>query len=702
MSIKASLQHRVTRHADFLLLFVLFLTFRLSSVWFFRPGGYIRDYSDLIFYQSRASWQEYGLFPYRDYWSEYPPLFAWFTLWIDTLRLRIPLWEDERLWYVVPFGLVLVTAESITFGALYWVACRLYSGRDEHRALRVAWLYAGLFLPVYLLGGWFDALPVATIMVGLAIAVARPRVMGAMLFGLVIGVGGLLKLVPLAMTVVLPLATQRVRVWTIGLLMALLVMLAGYGLAYQQGATMTLASLRSLGERSGWSTLYAWSNGYTRLGKVLGDVFDPAADMSLYTSWYPEWGVWLFWLGVGALAFIFTLRQEASPQSPHRLVLFTALTYAILLVAYPAWNPQYVLYLLPFLVLVWPNARGLLYALFLSALVLLEHPIYHNLLGPGYAPVYVNLVEADYKQIFLLIIILRTFVLAAIGGNLALQLFRPLLRVHWLPILTAMTVVVALIWSAPAMMQAYSAGRLATSPLRPLARFLNTATATDTSSLPIVSQQLTLGRQLRPFLADPTRLTVMGGRPGRTAPLPTVAARGAFLYVQANNDELTIAPFTDPTYGCSTPLTVVEWIVWYCNGARPIPIAHFVEGIELLGATTPILVKDRLHLTLFWRTQAAIPVDYTVFAHMVAADGQMIGQWDQMPAAGANPTSTWRPNQVIVDDYQIPLQWEAGVAPYQLLLGLYHPTTGERLTILESQRPILSEARLQLDELTRP
>ncbi len=37
-------------------------------------GGYTRDYSDLIYYQGRATWQNFGLLPYRDYWSEYPPV----------------------------------------------------------------------------------------------------------------------------------------------------------------------------------------------------------------------------------------------------------------------------------------------------------------------------------------------------------------------------------------------------------------------------------------------------------------------------------------------------------------------------------------------------------------------------------------------------------------------------------------------------
>lgn len=694
MSNKVSLKQRFAYHSDFLLLFCLFITFRLSTVWFLRPGGYIRDYSDLIYYQGRASWQDFGLLPYRDYWSEYPPLFAWFTLWIDRLGRAIPLWEDARLWYAVPFGIVMVMAESATFLALYWLARRLYGDR----ALRVSWLYAGLFLPVYLLGGWFDALPVATILLGLVLAVAQPRWGGTLLFGLVTGIGGLLKVVPLAIGAVLPLATKRVGVWVVGIATAYLVMGLGYGMAYTQGPVMTQTSLRSLSERSGWSTLYAWSNGYTRLGKVLGDVFDPTVDMHLYHSWYSERLVWLAWLLIGLLAFAFTLRQAPPPQSARRLVFFSALTYAILLLAYPAWNPQYVLYLLPFLILLWPGMRGVLYTLLLSGLTLLEHPIYHNLLGPGYPPAYANWVEADYKQIFLLIIVLRTLLLAVIAINLALHLYRPQTRARWLPVATAFGTVFVLLWATPQLARAYTAGRLATSPLRPLVRLLDT---TD-NQWPVVSQRLEVGREVRPLLAAPTRMVVMGGRPGRVEPLPTLADQGPFLYVQTNEDDLTIAPTAVIRYGCRDSLTVVHWVLWYCNGAIPQATATFAEAIELLGASQPVLVNERLHLTLIWRSQKPVSADYTVFAHIVDSRGQMVGQWDQVPSAGAMPTSTWTPNQVVVDDYQIPLQLTTGAPPYQILVGLYAPTTGERLAVVSHTHPVLSEARLQLYKLTLP
>ena len=87
---RATWRQRLQSHHDFLLLLVTFVTFRLASVWFMRPGGYIRDYSDLIYYRSRASWQDFGFLPYRDYWSEYPPLFAWFSVWIDRIARLFP------------------------------------------------------------------------------------------------------------------------------------------------------------------------------------------------------------------------------------------------------------------------------------------------------------------------------------------------------------------------------------------------------------------------------------------------------------------------------------------------------------------------------------------------------------------------------------------------------------------------------------
>ena len=120
----------------------------------------------------------------------------------------------------------------------------------------------------------------------------------------------------------------------------------------------------------------------------------------------------------------------AAAVSPQRGWL-CRLTYALLVLYYPAWNPQYALYLLPFLILIWPGLRGVFYALALTFLCLAEHPTYANLIGLG-----------QQTTLLLVIICARTALLIAIALDLGLALFRPMSRVRWLPLgLAAISVV---------------------------------------------------------------------------------------------------------------------------------------------------------------------------------------------------------------------------------------------------------------------
>jgi hypothetical protein len=620
--LKPVTEGRLVQHADFGLLLVLFVAFRLGSVFFFRPGGYVRDYSDLIYYQSRASWQDYGFLPYRDYWSEYPPLFAWLSVWVDRIARQIPLWDDERLWYAAIFELLMVAAESLTFAGLYWLARHLHG----NGALRVAWLYAGLFLPMYLLGGWFDALPVATIIVGLAVLLGGGAVAGPLLFGLLAGVGGGLKLTPLALLAVVPLALRSWRQRLLAGASALIVVAGSYAIAYLTGPAMTLASLRSLVDRSGWSTLYAWAEGYRRVGAVVGDVFDSGADMSLYAGRLPQGLFLAIFAAIGLTLWVANWRQQPPPQSAKRVVGFAALTYALLLLCYPAWNPQYALYLLPFIVLVWPGARGVFYALGLSGLCLLEHPVYVNLIGFG------------RPQPLLMIVVARAALLLAIALDLALDLLRPARQARRAALSLAGVVMAGMLVALPEFGRAYVAGRFETTPVRPLALYLNSLG----DDLPVVMQSQALGRQLRPFLEQSERLVVAGGRAGRVEPLPGLIAAGPLCYVRAPGDGLEVLEYLERKGDCETRFSLADWQVWLCNGIAALPVARFDQGIVLQAALLPNGPPRAgpLPLTLFWRAEGPVAVDYTVFVHVVGPDEAMIGQWDQVPGAGAAPTST--------------------------------------------------------------
>ena len=145
-----------------------------------------------------------------------------------------------------------------------------------------------------------------------------PTLLSALIAGSILGIGGLLKLVPLATLAILPLSVPRWLPRLVTAVVAIALVIAGYGWAYLHGPVMTLASVRSLVERTGWSTLYAWVNGYTRLGKVLGDPFNPAVKMAQYESIYPESLVLAVWLALGALVLILLWRRQRAPTHPAR------------------------------------------------------------------------------------------------------------------------------------------------------------------------------------------------------------------------------------------------------------------------------------------------------------------------------------------------------------------------------------------------
>jgi hypothetical protein len=108
-------------------------------------------------------------------------------------------------------------------------------------------------------------------------------------------------------------------------------------------------------------------------------------------------------------------------------------------------------------------------------------------------------------------------------------------------------------------------------------------------------------------------------------------------------------------------------------------IARFGGAIELEGAQVPVQARvgTPVTITLNWRSLTAVTTDYTVFIHLLDADGELADTGDGPPCAGLYPTSFWSPGERIVDDHQ----WQANVAPgeYQVLCGLYQGSTGERL-----------------------
>jgi 4-amino-4-deoxy-L-arabinose transferase-like glycosyltransferase len=100
-------------------------------------------------------------------------------------------------------------------------------------------------------------------------------------------------------------------------------------------------------------------------------------------------------------------------------------------------------------------------------------------------------------------------------------------------------------------------------------------------------------------------------------------------------------------------------------------------GYDLSGDT--FMPGDVLTLTLYWQAQTEMDKDYTVFAHLLAADGSITGQRDNHPVGGTYPTSLWLTDEVVTDVYEIHIRADAAPGDHWLKVGMYIAESGYRL-----------------------
>jgi 4-amino-4-deoxy-L-arabinose transferase-like glycosyltransferase len=118
----------------------------------------------------------------------------------------------------------------------------------------------------------------------------------------------------------------------------------------------------------------------------------------------------------------------------------------------------------------------------------------------------------------------------------------------------------------------------------------------------------------------------------------------------------------------------------------PEVMTTFGDSIELTQVEfdEPVMAGSALEITLSWRCLAPIGQDYTVFVHLVDAEGVIVAQGDGPPVEGRYPTSLWSAGEQILDRHVISLP--DGVTPglYRVAVGWYRPDTLERLPAVDT------------------
>jgi hypothetical protein len=113
-------------------------------------------------------------------------------------------------------------------------------------------------------------------------------------------------------------------------------------------------------------------------------------------------------------------------------------------------------------------------------------------------------------------------------------------------------------------------------------------------------------------------------------------------------------------------------------------VARLGEEIRFLGwdlLEEQVQAGQVLHLTLYWQALQESDVSYTVFSHLIDANGRIWGQKDGLPSGGSLPTTGWMTGEVIVDEYEITVHPDTPAGQYFLEVGMYQAATARRLPI---------------------
>jgi hypothetical protein len=105
---------------------------------------------------------------------------------------------------------------------------------------------------------------------------------------------------------------------------------------------------------------------------------------------------------------------------------------------------------------------------------------------------------------------------------------------------------------------------------------------------------------------------------------------------------------------------------------------------------------DRIPLTLIWQADGPTDLSYAVFVHLIGPDGLIHGQQDHPPAGGAAPTHSWATGQVIVDEIALPVYDDAPLGVYHIAVGLYNPTSADRLPVYDATGIELPNDQIEL------
>lgn len=468
----------IYRHKNFVMLLLLFASFRVLVLLALRPGGPILDYSDYYFYRHYAQASRQGYMAYSTLWAPYPPLFHLVMSALWQISVLFPPWEYNNLIYSLLLGGTFLTFETGNFILLYLLALKLY---PAEQALLPVMIYAGLFAPIYAAIGWFENFPIFFFLLSLYLLLENRPYLSAFFSG----VGFMIKLIPLILLPVglrtLPVKARRSRLQIKALHLDLdlkeaaiyggafliTVLAIGYPF-YRMNPDLVWRPLQASGSRLPWETIWAlFDHNYTY--GVLPDMRDLSWPLPAER---PSTLPWLWIYAAFGLAYAFLYTRRLNWQTPRTVVTFAGLTTCFFFLASKGFSPQWLGWVLIFSSLLLPNLRGVIYAIILCIANIIEGNVFFTMFP-------------EEHWLLATTVLIRTVLLVILAGEFGLILWPRLetpavIAVRRKALATGLVLLaLGLIPAGLRLNTAYFDLRLAQSPYRAVITWLNEQPVTE-------------------------------------------------------------------------------------------------------------------------------------------------------------------------------------------------------------------------------
>jgi hypothetical protein len=342
-----------------------YVALRLTVRFAFEMGTRIDPGRAYGLFYNLATLTDQGVYPYLGRWSEYPPLFPWFSTGVYRAVSFFGV-TYERYYIAITLALLLFGV-----GILVLVYKLTELAWDRTRAIHAAWAYTALAVPMYEWVRTFNSMGVFFLLLGVYLGARGRRYAGV----LVVVIGALTKVIPIIAGVQLLRYASGLR--NRGGLLLTGAAAAALGLVpfWAFGREWFSASLGNMLARPPWQTPWALLDGHFGQGWVnsyrLNTEFATAYD---YTGRLPGW-IWplLVVALVAAYAYLLFMRRPADDARTQVRIAFLSLL--ILLLTLKGWSPSFVVWIIPFLIVVYPNGRGLVLAVVIGTVETFWRPL---------------------------------------------------------------------------------------------------------------------------------------------------------------------------------------------------------------------------------------------------------------------------------------------------------------------------------------